>query len=444
MFSEVLSFYKTVGGPTLSLALQVLRGWWWLIFPFVMQKPFLFLWRKWRTDHWIANVFNPVVYEIKIPKDILKPVRAMEDVLNSLHSVIYQPADWWETWIDGQFQTSISLEITSIEGEIHFYIRFHKGYLDGIKASIYSQYPDVEMAQVDDYTKLVPQDIPNKDWELWATDYILARNDCYPILTYKSFEKEMEPVEEKIVDPVASLLESMSRIGPGEQFWIQIAITPMAEDVAGDWVKKSEAKRDELAKRKSKPSDGGKPIVLGAMEALITGKTPEELNAAPKEKETMIPPEMRLTPGERNVIEAIEEKAAKPLFKSAIRFIFLGKRALFNKAKLRLGFTFFGSFKTQNLNLLVPMGKTLTKIHKSWFLPLNMMRARRIYLRERKIFRNYLSRVPPFYPRPGGDFVLNIEEVASLYHFPSWRVSPVPGLSRIEARKKPAPTLPME
>ena len=444
MFSEVLSFYKTVGGPTLSLALQVLRGWWWLIFPFVMQKPFLFLWRKWRTDHWIANVFNPVVYEIKIPKDILKPVRAMEDVLNSLHSVIYQPADWWETWIDGQFQTSISLEITSIEGEIHFYIRFHKGYLDGIKASIYSQYPDVEMAQVDDYTKLVPQDIPNKDWELWATDYILARNDCYPILTYKSFEKEMEPVEEKIVDPVASLLESMSRIGPGEQFWIQIAITPMAEDVAGDWVKKSEAKRDELAKRKSKPSDGGKPIVLGAMEALITGKTPEELNAPPKEKETMIPPEMRLTPGEREVVAAIENKASKLGFEVFSRFIFLGKRGSFNKGNLRLPFIYFSSYVTNNLNALYPLGKTITKIKYSWFLPLNRLRDRRKYLRQRKLFRNYINRLEPFFPRSDGTFILNTEELASLFHFPSWGVSPVPGVSRVRGKTKAPPVLPEE
>ncbi len=444
MFSEALSFYKTVGGPTLSLVLRVIRNWWWLIFPFVLQKPFLFLWTQWRTDYWLNNIYKPTLYEIKIPKDILKPVRAMEDVFNSLNSVIYHPADWWEQWIEGQFQTSLSLEIASIEGEIHFYIRLHEAYLDGVKASIYSQYPDVEITQVDDYTKLVPQDIPNKDWELWATDYKLIKKDCYPILTYKSFEKEMEPIEEKTVDPVASLLESLSRIGPGEQFWVQMVATPMGEEMADNWIKGAEATRDELAKRKSKPSGSGKPIVLGAMEALITGKTPEELNAVPEEKETVIPPEMRLTPGERNVVEAIEEKISKPLFMTNIRFVFIGKRRMFHKAKLRLGFTFFGSYKTQNLNMLQPTGKTLTKIHRSWFLPLNILRPRRIYLRERKIFRNYINRVSPFFPRPGGRFVLNIEELASLYHFPSWRVSPVPGLSRIEARKKPAPTLPME
>jgi hypothetical protein len=67
-----------------------------------------------------------------------------------------------------------------------------------------------------------------------------------------------------------------------------------------------------------------------------------------------------------------------------------------------------------------------------------------MYLRKRKLFRNYIDRLPPNYPRSPkrGAFVLNIEEMASLFHFPSWVISPVPGVSRIEAKKKPPPELP--
>ncbi|UZE93519.1 MAG: hypothetical protein ACKKMV_00080 [Candidatus Nealsonbacteria bacterium] len=445
MFFEFLSVYNTViegvKGIFFGPFLEIIKNWWWLVLLFILVKPFLFFWHWWRFEIFLKNVFKPILLEIKIPKEISKPIRAMEDVMNSLHRVVYHPPNWWEEWVEGQFQTSIGLEIVSIEGKIRFFIRVHEGYLDGVKAAIYSQYPDVEITEVDDYAKLIPQDIPNKDWDLWGSDYKLTKADCYPILTYKSFEKEQEPVEERIVDPVASLLEALSRIGPGEQFWIQMSAKPMDQEKAEAWVEKSKLIRDKLAKRPVK-TGGHKPMVLEAAEILITGKVPGE----PKkpEIEMFIPPEMRMTPGEREIVASIEEKMSKAFFSTTIRFIYLGKRDVFVKPKLRLAFTFFGSFYTQSLNGLVPDARTLTKIKKSWFLPLNLIRPRRMYLRQRKLFRNYVSRLSPFFPRSGGDFMLNIEELASLFHFPSWRVAPVPGVSRIEAKKKPPPELPKE
>lgn len=440
MFSEALSFYKTASSVVLGPLWQVFKNWWWLILPFASQKPFLFLWRWWRRDIWFKNVYRAVVLEIKIPKEILKPIRAMEEVMASLHGAIYHPPDWWEEWIDGQMQTGINFEIISVGGEIRFFIRIHEGYRESVEAAIYSQYPDVEIAEVDDYAKAVPQDMPNKDWDFWATDYELLKEDSYPILTYKEFEKEQEPVEEKRVDPIASLLEGLAKISPGEQFWIQISATPITKDEV-DWIKQGEALRDKLAKREVKEKVMHKPMALEAAEILITGKTPQ---AEVKKEEAIIPPEMRLTPGERDIIAGIEKKISKPGFMTSIRFICLGKRDVFVKAKFRIGFTFFASFRTENLNGLKPMGATITKIKKSRFLPLNLLIPRRKYLRQRKLFRNYVNRVGPFFPRGGGSFILNTEELATLYHFPSWRVVPVPGVARVEARRKPPPELPKE
>ena len=104
---------------------------------------------------------------------------------------------------------------------------------------------------------------------------------------------------------------------------------------------------------------------MDAIDFLISGQPPEELKKP--EREYFFPPEMKLTPGEREIVAAVEEKISKPGFDTGIRFIYLAKRENFVKAKLRLAFTFFGSFKTEHLNILVPYGKTLTKIHKSWF-----------------------------------------------------------------------------
>jgi len=364
----------------------------------------------------------------------------MEDVFSSLHAVIYQPPDWWEKWIDGQVQTSLYFEIVSIGGEIHFLIRFHSPYRDAVESAIYAQFPEAEIMDAQDYTKFVPSDIPNKDWDLWGTDYKLARSDWYPIKTYKSFETESEALEEKRIDPMSSLLESLAKIKPGEQIWFQFGLDPVNNNSDHPsfqkWLKDGEIFRNKLAKREDKLPQ--KPMAQEAADLLFTGKIPGQEE---EKKIEAFPPEMRLTPGEKDVVTGVELKMSKPIFNTQIRFIYLGKKEVWFKPNFRLAFSFFSQYVTSNMNALLPEAKTLTRIHKHWFLPFNSVLPRRAYLRRRRLFKNYVNRWGPFSPRAGGTFMLNIEEVASLLHFPSWIVSPVPGVSRIEAKKGPPPDL---
>jgi len=406
--------------------------------PFILWKPLSFLYLYWRRfDCWMPKQTR-VVLEIKMSRQVLKPIRAMETVMASLHGAVYHPPDWWEKWIDGQVQLSLQFEIAAIDGETHFYIRTPVKYRDSVEAAIYSQYPEAELQEVADYTKLVPQNMPNQDWDLFGTDYTLVADDHYPIRTYRQFETEHELKEEKRIDPIANLLEAMARVKPGEQFWIQIAASPRAQEDLAAWLEKGRTIRDKLARRPEKPKP--KPIIQEAAGILITGKVGEE-----EKPQEIIPPEMKLTPGEREIITGLEEKMTKPIFDTAIRFVYFGKREVFFRGNFRLAFTFFNTYMTTNLNGLVPLGRTFCKIHKSWFLPLNLLRPRRHYLRCRKIFRNYIQRLPPFYPLSGGTFILNTEELASLFHFPGEVVAPAPGGPWIEAKKGGAPSeLPME
>ncbi len=420
---------------------QVLKNWWWIPLPFILWKPFWFLYHWWRVDNWLSHQ-KWVLLEIKLPKEILKPIRAMETVMASIHGATFHPPDWWEYWVDGQIQLSVNFEIVSIDGEPHFYIRCGATYRDSVESAIYSQYPEAEIKEADDYTKYVPQNIPNKDWDLFASDYKLLKDDHYPIKTYLQFETEREVEEEKRIDPVAMLLEAFSKIKPGEQMWIQISASPTASDWTTHfdaWIEKGKELRDKLARRPEKAKQ--KPIIQEAAEILITGKTGEEK----EEVREIIPPEMKLTPGEREIILGLEGKLSKPFFDTYIRFIYLGKRDIWFKPNFRLALSFFNSYMTLNLNGPVPLGKTLTKIHKHWFLPINLLRVRRHYLRCRKIFRNYIRRLSPFWPRPGGSFVLNTEELASLFHFPGEAVAGAPGMARVEAKKGgEPPELPIE
>jgi hypothetical protein len=423
--------------PILKIIWNILSIWGWVILAFLLWKPFKHFWLYWREEQW-WNKQKHVLFEIKIPKEVLKPIRAMEVVLSGLWQILYSPPNWYEKWIDGQDDLSYSFEIVSLGGEPHFYIRAPEKLRDVIEANVYSQYPEAEISIAEDYAKYVPQDIPNKDWDLWGADYVLAKPSPYPILTYKKFETESEAMEEKRIDPVAGLLESMAKINPGEQLWVQIKACPLSQEFINPFLDEAKALRDKLAKRPTPTKS--KSMAGEAFEFLAFGKVPEE----EQKKEELIPPEMKLTPGEKDIIMAVEEKMAKPLFRANMRFIYLGKKEVFFKPNARLGFNFFAYFTTVNCNSLIPFGKTMTKIKQNWydfffFIP------RRLFLRKRKLFRNYKERVPPFYPRPGGTFWLNIEEVASLFHFPSSIVAPTPTMSRVESKRGGPPSeLPVE
>jgi hypothetical protein len=62
------------------------------------------------------------------------------------------------------------------------------------------------------------------------------------------------------------------------------------------------------------------------------------------------------------------------------------------------------------------------------------------------MFRKYKSRINPYFPRQKkhnakkrDTFILNTEEVASIFHFPGQRAAPAPFVERIEAKKGQAP-----
>ena len=412
---------------------QIIKAWWWLVLPVLLWKPFTFLWLWWRNELWYAKQ-RSILLEIKIPQEVPKPIKAMEQVMAGFHQTVYKPPDWWEKWIDGEVQPSYSFEIVSIGGEIHFFIRVTEFAKDPIEAIIYSQYPDAEISVAEDYTKHVPQDIPNKEWNLWGTEYKFTKADPYPIKTYKDFETEGETKDERQVDPLAALLEAMGKLKPQEQLWVQFITKPVGNTEI-PWVDEGKELRDKLARRVSSDPKK-KPLLLEAADILITG----EPSKKPEEKQELIPVEMKLTPGEREIIAAVENKIAKQGFQSTVRFIYMGHRDVYFQPNLRLVFGYFAGYATQHTNSLVPYGQPLmTKIKKSWFLPANLFRGRRLFLRKRKLFRRYISRLPPFYPRRGGTLILNIEEMASLFHFPGRGSAPSPFLARVETKKGEAP-----
>ncbi len=433
----------------------IIKNWWWFFLPIILFFPakfFYFWWIKWevwyKRNKWI-------LIEVKPPKEILKPFRAMEDIFTIVWGIVDGP-NWKERWCEGEMTEGpywISWEIVSIGGKIHFFIRILAEWRDMVESTIYSQYPEAEISEVDDYTKDISQDTLNEEWNIYSEDFSLWFEDSYPIKTYPMFFEEKPEVikEEKRLDPMDSLLEALSRLTPDEQFWLQIVTAPVLPDDV-PWMAKGRALADKLAKR-PEPTKA-KPIVEEAAEILISGPQEEK-----EEKQEIIPPEFKLTPGEREVLAAVENKITKPGYKTWIRIVYLSRK---NAPRLggnhKIGRSYFNQFMTENLNILVFYGPTRTKIH--WWL-----RERRLYLRKRKQFKSYIERLPSSFPRtmsgeptfsfslpfklpprgPGirGTIILNTEELATIYHFPAKIITPA--LPYVEAKKGgPPPTLPTE
>ena len=426
----------------LNILWDIIENWWWVFLPFVLYRPFLYFWRYGRAEAWnLAQ--KSVLLEIKMPQEVLKPLRAMEQVFSAIWGSVYDPPDWWEKWFEGKTLLSIQLEMISLGGEPHFYVRVHESRKDAIEAAIYSQYPDAEISVADDYTKYVPQDVPNKDWDLWGCDYILGKPDAYPLKTYSKFFEERPEIakEEKRIDPIATLLESMGTLGPGEQLWIQIVASPVTNQ-ENNFVDRGRAIADKLAKRPEKAKL--KPILQEAAEELATGKPPGAAEAKEDLKlEAIYPPEMRLTPGEKDIVAGVEGKIAKRSFLSFFRFIYLAKRDVYFGGAKAIPFGYFQQFATENLNFPKPWPKTITKIHR--YPILDILRPRRLFIRKRRLFFRYIKRLPPRFPLGGGTFIFDIEELATMFHFPGRTVAPAPLVPRVEAKKGEAPAgLPLE
>jgi len=409
--------------------------------PFLLWGPVKFLWFYWRKEIFSGQQ-RYILLEIKMPEDALRPFKAMEDVFTGMWQM-HDPANTREEWLEGKYQLAFALEIVSTEGNIHFYLRIPEGAQKLVESAIYAQYPSAELELQEDYTKLIPQDIPNKEWDLWGTNYVLERPSPYPIKTYsKFFEPSATDKEEMRVNPMALLVEGLSRIGKGEHIWVQFVLTPILHTSPKESTMVQEGREivAEIVKRPPPPKEGLIEDMRIVGKTIATGQA----QAPKEERQEIIPPEMRLTPGEREIVSSIEEKISKYSFGAHSRFIYIAKRENYFGPAKALPMSWFTQFGTATFNNFRPLRSTLTKVYTIfiWF-----MDKRRVFVRKRRLFRNYTLRLPPYFPKPTkkGTFVLNVEELATIFNFPGRITSPSSAVVRVGSKKGEAPSgLPME
>ena len=365
-----------------------------------------------------------VMLAIDIPKLSEQKPKAMEQVFATI-SAAHSPLSKRDKYVRGIGQLSFSFEIISIDGYIQFLIRSPKVYRDLVEAAVYAQYPDAEITEVEDYTKDLPTTFPNDQYNLWGSEVSLVKKDAYPIRTYVSFEDKLS---QEIKDPIAGLVETMSRIQKNEQVWLQIIVCPT--DTA--WVKGSIKEAQKLAGRKPPQKKSYFSSIFGLFYNLPNWFvwTQQETLTAKPEKLIDLGGMINLTPGERANIENIELKASKIGFVCKLRLIYLSPPQQYQPQ--RVVSSVFGAIKQfgdLNSNAFKP--NTRTKTALVWF-----MVEQRVNARRGRLIRNYKNRS---WFSGSNFFILNTEELATLYHFPALQIKSAM-LNRTEVKKSDAPS----
>jgi len=369
-------------------------GWIWL--PIVLAVAFFETWMYYiKRVYWQGIDWR--ILEIRPPRDIERTPKIMEQVFAGFWGIFGTVTTKYQKYFEGRTQDYFSLEIVGINGEIHFFIRGAAKFRNLIEAQIYSQYPQAEIKEIDDYVQNVPTDIPNKNWDIWGARLRLSKSDVYPIRTYmQHVDIVMRPTSPPFIDPLAGLMEVMSKLKQGEQIWIQILIRPLADD----WVKRSEKE------------------VKSLMDKIRPAAVPTEVGAA-------VPFQM-LSPGQRETINAIELKAAKKGYEAKIQFGYFGRREIFAMPNVGAIMGLFNQFASLNANNLRPDKVTTTK-------------ANYLFAKQRKIFKQRrllrLLKTRSFWEK---GYIFNIEELASLFHFPTTSVK-APMTPWLETKKAEPP-----
>ncbi len=369
------------------------------------------------------NSIQWVLIEIIPSSDIVKSPAAMELFLLSLYQTGGE-STWIDRWMNGKVRTWFSLELVSLGGKVHFYIWVDAKLRKLIESQAYAQYPGIEIREAQDYAAK----FNTKDYTVMTAELKLAKADPYPIKTYIDYQLDKEQEEEFKIDPMTPVLEFFNIIPPDNYACIQILVRAH---------KGEDPDPKKLFPSFSKKVDNWKATAKSEIEKIKKESFIEIEEGDIKKKQNI------QTESQKRMISALDRSVTKYAFDTGIRLLYIGKKESFvnNFGPLN------GTFKQYNSDEL---NGFKTRTGNSTDYPWqdlfgNRMKAVTEEMLEAYQLRDYFwrpERVPTMWfftqskPRPF--FVLNTEELATIYHFPGM-VAQSPSLHRVDSKKVTAP-----
>jgi hypothetical protein len=301
-----------------------------------------------------------------------------------------------------------SFEMLCDGGELHFYVWCWKRMQFRIESAIYSQYPDVQIVEVQDYTQRYDY-VPGKT-VVAGSNYILAKGDTFPIRSYFDFELHKDPKIEYKVDPFTSFLEGMAVVKKGEVLIIQIML--------------------QFSEKES-----WKASVKKEIEKIYESRRVETTSLANPDETVKM--SLGLRPVQFELIKAMERSTQKLHFDVGIRGMYYADADKFRRLPfdtLNSLFKYYGA-SGPYYNFIVPDGESWhANFDYPWedFMNIRLERTRKRLvdaIRKRSIFN------PPYKQYTS---VMTSEQLATIFHLPGDEVRAV-GLHRIEAKRANPP-----
>ncbi len=391
----------------------------WLVAPVVLG---IIAWKTWVyyiNAEFLKNL-KWVLLEIRLPKEIRRSPLAAELMLTTFHQT-GGTSDWYQKYWQGNVRNYFSLEIVSIEGKVHFFIRTQERFRNVVESYVYAQYPEAEISEAPDYVERVSY-TKDERWGMWGVEFEHTKPDPYPIKTYVDYGADKIAKEEEKIDPITPTIELMGSMRKGEQLWLQIIIRAAISQyrLPGKWFKygnwKDEAK-EEIKKIKEEATDP------------ISGKFSSTM----------------LTPGQLDVIKALERNTDKLGFDVGIRTIYIAEKEVFDGSHISSLVNILKQYNSDNLNGF--RQTRLTAVSFPWenYIgipdlnpPYISLTGKRVMAKKIKLFNLYRLRSYFYGPNNRMPMVLSSEELATIYHFPGG-VAETPSFARIEAKKSEPP-----
>ncbi len=402
------------------------------------------LWHHFVTERFILGM-TWTLFEIEVPRDVEKSPMAMELIFtNSMYHASQKGL--WEIWIQGAPHFWFSLEIVGIDGGVHFYIRTPSRIRDLVETQVYAQYPQAKVKEVEDYTHAVDFDAPNSNYYVWGAEWVLEHPDALPIRTYVDYGLDKPSDKETLkIDPLTPTIEYLGSLRRGQQIWIQHVVRPSLKS----W-----------HSHHGKGHIGWVDAAHEEMDNIMSPYTQEFYKEAGASKDApgTIGVQIRLPKPIEDKVEKIREKITKLGFDVGIRVMVIAD------AKSTTLAEFDGMRRSSRLlfrQYNAPDGNSLVRINATQFgspfadptgLALWKMKNRMLNSYRHRIFYHpplWRSKEVPavmtFFTRnnPPKYSVLNVEELATIFHFPG-QVSQAPSFRRVESRTaKPPSNLPI-
>jgi len=361
------------------------------------------------------NSLEWVLLEIVPTPENVKSPAAMELFLLSLYQTSGE-STWIDRWVKGKVRTWFSLELVSLEGKIKFYLWCETKLQKYIESQVYAQYPGCEVRVAEDYAAKFNA----TDYDIMTVELKLDKPDPYPIKTYVDYQLDKEQEEEFKIDPITPVLEFLNTVQEHNSICIQIIVRAH---------KPEDYDPSKFFPSFSKKIDNWKETAKKEIEDIKKKSFIEFDEGGIKKKQNV------QTESQKRIISALDRSTTKFAFDTGIRLLNIGKKGAFqNNYGLMIGM--FKQYNSGELNSFKPREGTSFDYPWEDIFGLKLPKMKKEMLEAyqmRDYFwkSNYKGKDRPY-------FVLNTEELATIYHFPGM-VAQTPSINRVDSRKVTPP-----